>query len=102
MAPHATEHLPPHDGNPVEHYTTVRSPDHGNIESVAIIGMSFGFPQDATSSEPFWRMLMEQRNTATNFPTDRLNVDAMYHPDGNRRGQVSVTILSDKLAITIR
>lgn len=100
MAPHATEHLPSYGGNSVERHTTPRTLDNERIEPVAVVGMSFGFPQDATSSDAFWKILMEQRNTATEFPPERLNVDAMYHPDANRRGQVSVIKLTWKLAIT--
>lgn len=58
------------------------------IEPIAVIGYSFGFPQDATDSVAFWDLLMEKRNTATSFPANRMNNDAMYHPDVNRRGQV--------------
>lgn len=59
-----------------------------NVEPIAIVGLSFEFPQDATSSDAFWELLLSKRNTATEFPKDRLNVSAMYHPDRNRRGQV--------------
>ena len=99
MAPHATEYLPSYGGISVERHTKPQSLDMGRIEPVAVVGMSFGFPQDATSSDAFWKILMEQRNTATEFPPDRLNVDAIYHPDVNRRGQVSVIIYLYKLVI---
>ena len=90
MVPHATEDLPSYGDFSVERQTKPQSLDMDRIEPVAVVGMSFGFPQDATSSDSFWKILMEQRNTATEFPPDRLNVDAVYHPDPNRRGQVSV------------
>ena len=57
--------------------------------AVAIVGFSFTFPQGVTSSDSFWDLLMESRNTVTKVPHDRLSVDALYHPDRNRRGQVS-------------
>ncbi len=60
------------------------------IEPIAIVGLSFEFPQDATSLDAFWELLMSKRNTATEFPKDRISLSAMYHPDRNRRGQVSV------------
>ena len=59
------------------------------VESLAIIGFSLEFPDEVTSSDSLWKLLMEKRNTVKEFPRDRLNVDAMYHPDSNRRGQVS-------------
>ena len=63
--------------------------DQDGTGAVAIVGFSFTFPQDVTSSVSFWDLLMESRNTVTKFPQDRLSADALYHPDRNRRGQVS-------------
>ena len=54
------------------------------LEPIAIIGLSLKFPQDATSPESFWKMLMERRCASTEFPKDRMNVDAFYNPDTNR------------------
>jgi len=56
---------------------------HGGPEGIAIIGFSLEFPQDATSSERFWKMMAEKRCAMTEFPPDRLNIDAFYHPDSN-------------------
>lgn len=64
--------------------------DDDLVEPVAIVGLSFRLPRGASSTESFWELLMEQRTTATEFPTDRLSASAMYHPDPNRRGTVSV------------
>ncbi len=92
MAPHATGDWPSHDGRmdaSMNAEAFHRSADADKLEPVAVVGMSFGFPQGATSSDNFWKILMEKRNTATEFPPERLNVAAMYHPDANRRGQVS-------------
>ncbi len=63
--------------------------DHDLVEPIAIVGFSLRFPQDATSVDSFWKMLMEGRCTATGFPEDRLSAAAIYHPDGTRRGTVS-------------
>ena len=60
------------------------------IEPIAIVGLSIGFPQEGDSLDGFWSLLVEGRSTATEFPKDRLSVSAMYHPDPNRRGQVSL------------
>ena len=60
------------------------------FDPVAIVGLSFEFPQDITSSDAFWKLLMSKGNTATEFPKNRLAISAMYHPDRNRRGQVSM------------
>ena len=55
---------------------------------IAIIGFSLKFPQEATSAEAFWEMLMDGRNVTTKFPSDRINHEAFRHPDPNRQGTV--------------
>lgn len=61
----------------------------GQIKPIAVVGFSFGFPQDATSSEAFWDMLLNRKNTNTPIPPQRMSATAMYSPDASRRGQVS-------------
>ncbi len=58
---------------------------------IAIIGYSLRFPQEATSSEAFWRMLVEGRSARTEIPGDRFNVDAFHHPDSSRHDSVCNT-----------
>jgi acyl transferase domain-containing protein len=50
--------------------------------------MSMGFPQGITSHEALWTTMMEKRSTASDFPESRMNINGMYHPDPERRGQV--------------
>lgn len=103
MAPHATADFVGHrvdspcsiPQNTYEDHTRETlssSEDLDLIEPVAIVGFSFKFPQDASSPESFWKMLMEQRSTATDIPMDRLSASAIYHPDPNRRGTVSIPV----------
>lgn len=70
-------------------------------ESIAIIGFSLKFPQDATSSETFWDMLMQKRSACTEFPKDRLNVEAFYHPDPKRPDTVPLILFSQLLLLTL-
>ena len=56
------------------------------MEPVAVVGLALKFPQDATSLDSFWNMLVERRCAMTDFPSSRLNVDAFYHPDISQRG----------------
>lgn len=65
--------------------------DHDRLEPVAIVGFSLKFPQDATSADGFWKIMMEGRCTATEFPSERLSVTAMHHPDPKRRDTVSTS-----------
>ena len=67
---------------------------HDLVEPIAIVGFSLRFPENAISADSFWEMLMEGRCTATEFPGDRVSVDATYHPDENRRGTVSTICLA--------
>ncbi|EDN96866.1 hypothetical protein SS1G_01792 [Sclerotinia sclerotiorum 1980 UF-70] len=54
------------------------------MEPLAIVGLSFEFPEDATSPKAFWKMMAEKRNAMTEIPKDRVNIDAFYHPDKAR------------------
>ncbi|RDL41699.1 uncharacterized protein BP5553_01678 [Venustampulla echinocandica] len=60
------------------------------LEPLAIVGFSLKFPQDATTAESFWSMLLEGRNVSTEFPSDRMNIDAHHDPIGDRQGTPSM------------
>ncbi|RYP11616.1 hypothetical protein DL765_007664 [Monosporascus sp. GIB2] len=47
--------------------------DGDDTDPVAICGFSFKFPQDATSADGLWRMMLEKRCAMTDFPHDRIN-----------------------------
>jgi acyl transferase domain-containing protein len=57
-------------------------------EAIAIIGFALKFPQDVTSEENMWKLLMERRSTMTEVPCNRWNLDGFYKPEGNRPGMV--------------
>ena len=59
-------------------------------EPLAVVGLAIKFPQEATSVENFWRLLLEKRCAMTEWPEDRLNIDAFHHPDPSRRGTVGL------------
>lgn len=65
------------------------SRDHDTTEPLAIVGISLRFPQEAVTEEGFWDTLIQQKNTFTVFPEDRLSASAIYHADSRRRGTVS-------------
>lgn len=60
----------------------------GIDDQIAIIGFALKFPQDVTSSESLWKLLMERRSTMTEVPSNRWNLDGFYKPHGNRPGTV--------------
>jgi Beta-ketoacyl synthase, N-terminal domain len=60
------------------------SHDQDILEPVAVVGFSIKFPDDATSPDAFWNMLLEKRCVMTGMPPDRANMEAFYHVDGTR------------------
>lgn len=60
------------------------------VQAIAVIGFSMAFPQEATTSDALWELMIKKRNTATGIPKDRMNINSFYHPDIYRRGQVSL------------
>ncbi|OGM50472.1 putative polyketide synthase, partial [Aspergillus bombycis] len=60
------------------------------LPPLAIVGISLKFPGDAVTPDDFWKMLLEGRATASEFPPDRLNINAHYHPDRDRLDRLSL------------
>ena len=67
--------------------------DQDRLEPIAVVGLSLRFPQDATSSESLWNMLMEGRCAMTEVPEDRWNLVSFYHPDAERKDSVCGQLL---------
>lgn len=67
--------------------------DKDILEPIAVVGLSMKFPGHATSPELFWKMMMEKRCASKDFPADRMNIDAFYHPDPEKLSRVSVDLL---------
>ena len=57
---------------------------------IAIVGMSCRLPGDATDPEQLWNMISEGRSAWSEIPADRFNVEAFYHPSGDRQGTVGL------------
>lgn len=58
------------------------------LEPLAIIGFSLEYPQDANTQEGFWGVLEEKRDVMTEWPPDRLNLDAFFYRDASQKHQV--------------
>ncbi|KAI0870487.1 beta-ketoacyl synthase [Hypoxylon argillaceum] len=66
------------------------SGDEGDLlEPLAIVGLLLKFPQDATSPDEFWKMILEKRCAMTEFPSDRFNIDAFYGLDNSRADTIT-------------
>jgi hypothetical protein len=57
-------------------------------DDIAIIGFSLRFPGEAISADEFWKILVQAKCTATQFPPERLNYDAFYSADPTAMGTV--------------
>lgn len=68
--------------------------DQDLLEPIAIVGISLKYPQDATGPEAFWKLIQEKRCTMTEWPSDRLNIDAFYHPDKKKNSTVRFSLTS--------
>ena len=58
------------------------------LEPVAVIGLSLKFPQDATSPDRFWQMLLDGVSAMTEVPEDRFRWKSFYDKDPNKTGTV--------------
>lgn len=85
----------PYPSNPVERVglNEEYEADENTIEPIAVVGLSLKFPDDATSPESFWNLLMEKRCASREIPSDRANLEAFYHSDGTRPDAVSSKLL---------
>ena len=59
-------------------------------EAVAVIGFSLKFPGDAGSPASFWSMLEDGRSAMSEWPKDRLTMDAFYHRDSTAAERVCI------------
>ncbi|CAH0050429.1 unnamed protein product [Clonostachys solani] len=51
------------------------------MEPIAIVGISLKLPQGAEDEASFWDMLEKGRNTVSEWPESRANLEAFYHPE---------------------
>ncbi|KAL5333394.1 putative polyketide synthase [Aspergillus crustosus] len=63
--------------------------DYDKSLPIAVVGMSFRGPGEATSVENFWDMICERREGWSKVPEEKWNHDAFYHPDNKRHGTLN-------------
>ena len=58
------------------------------LEPIAVIGMALKFPQDATTPEAFWDMILNGRSARSDVPCERFDINGFYTSFGAKSGQV--------------
>lgn len=61
--------------------------DGGELDPIVICGFAIKFPQDATSPENLWKMLIEKRCATADVPPNRFNING-FHDTHNRLNTV--------------
>ncbi|WP_378789687.1 SDR family NAD(P)-dependent oxidoreductase [Nonomuraea fastidiosa] len=66
---------------------TVKTSGDREDDLIAVVGMACRFPGQVTNPEELWRLLIEDRDGITGFPTDRgWNLASLFHPDPDHPG----------------
>lgn len=55
---------------------------------IAIVGMACRLPREATNPDKLWKLCAEKQAAWSEVPKDRMNLEAFYHPDGERGGNL--------------
>ncbi|KAL2867458.1 type I polyketide synthase [Aspergillus lucknowensis] len=58
-------------------------------EPIAIVGMGCRLPGGIRSPQDLWKLLTEERSGQSDVPPSRWNIDAFYHPNGQRPGSMN-------------
>lgn len=71
-----------------ERPTSSESLASDGVMPIAIVGIGFRGPGDASDLNGLWNMIANKREARSSIPKDRWNNEAFYHPDSNRSGTV--------------
>lgn len=59
-------------------------------EPIAIVGMAMRFPGNVNNAADFWNLLEKGIDAITDIPKDRFDADALYDPDPDTPGKLTV------------
>ncbi|KAH9209066.1 hypothetical protein DL95DRAFT_467116 [Leptodontidium sp. 2 PMI_412] len=59
------------------------------LEPMVVVGMACRLPGEASSPSKLWQLLENHQSTQSDFPANRVSIDAWYHPDSHRPGSIS-------------
>jgi acyl transferase domain-containing protein len=63
------------------------------MEPVAVVGFGLRFPQDAMTPDTFWDFLMNRKCAASQWPKDRVNIDAFRNSARKEPSSVCMTYM---------
>ncbi|MEV5330057.1 type I polyketide synthase [Nonomuraea sp. NPDC052634] len=67
---------------------TVKTSGDREDDLIAVVGMACRFPGQITNPEELWRLLIEDRDGITGFPTDRgWDISSLYDPEPGKLGR---------------
>jgi len=64
------------NGNGVNGFNT--TDNKYNVEPVAIVGMAMRLPGGINTSQSFWDLIINKKDSRSRIPADRYNIDAFY------------------------
>lgn len=70
-------------------------------QDIAIIGLSFKFAQDVEDTSSFWEVLRSGRNLKTDWPQDRVQLDAFYDDRSSQNNKVCYPIYMEEINFNI-
>jgi acyl transferase domain-containing protein len=56
-------------------------------DAIAIIGMSFHYPGNATNAHSFWEILFSGKDTISEVPSTRFDINRFYDPSRKKEGK---------------
>ena len=66
------------------------TPQQDAVMPIAVVGVGGRFPGDASDPDKLWNLIANRQSALAEIPKDRFNVDAFYHPDGERLGSINL------------
>lgn len=61
-------------------------------DPIAVCGFAIKFPEDATTPDKLWQMLLEKRCVSGEFPPERCNPEGFYQKNSNRLNTVRASL----------
>ena len=74
--------------------------DQDGSMPIAIVGIACRLPGEATCPDKLWELLAKKEAAWSKVPEDRMSMDAFYHPDGERGGNVRIELFCIFLPMT--